>query len=193
MSVLQRILALVLKEIVVILKDPKSRFVVIGPPLIQFFLFGYAATYDITNVRYAVLDQARSTESRELLSRLRGSDNFQLVRSLSSDRQIEPVITNQEARMVVHIGPEFSRRLHQGRPAELQVIVDGRNSNVTLVAVGYIGTIVQEYNQELAARGTTDIQGPGLVLVQRAWFNQNLRSRWFIVSALGESSAWWWS
>jgi ABC-2 type transport system permease protein len=185
MSVLQRLLALVIKELVIILKDPKSRFVVIGPPLVQFFVFGYAATYDITNVRYAVLDEARTPESRELLARFQGSDNFELVRTLSSDQEIEAMINNQEARLVVHIGPEFSRRLHQGRQAELQVLVDGRNSNVALIAVGYIGSIVQEYNQNLAASSFAGIRGPGLVMVERAWFNENLRSRWFIISALG--------
>ena len=53
------------KRVQMILKDPKSRFVIIGPPLIQFFIFGYAATYDLKNVRYAIYDEARSTESRE--------------------------------------------------------------------------------------------------------------------------------
>ena len=185
MNLAQRILALVLKEFMMILKDPKSRFVIIGPPLIQFFIFGYAATYDLKRVRYAVFDECRSSESRELLSAFQGSDSFHLVRTLQADRQIKAVINRQEARLVVHIGPEFSRRLHQGRQAELQVIVDGRNSNVALIALGYIGTIVQEYNRSLLQRGLWTAEGPGVVLSQRAWFNENLNSRWYIVSALG--------
>ena len=185
MNIVQRILALVLKELVIILKDPKSRFVVIGPPLIQFFVFGYAATYDITNVRYAVLDEARTPESRELLARFQGSENFELVRTLSSAQQIEAVIDRQKARLVVHLGPGFSRNLRSGDQAELQVIVDGRNSNVAMIALGYIGTIVQDFNQSLAARGLASPQGPGVLLSERAWFNENLQSRWFIVSALG--------
>ena len=62
MQSLQRILALVIKEFVTILKDPKSRFVIIGPPIIQFFVFGYAATYDLENVRYAVFDESRTPD-----------------------------------------------------------------------------------------------------------------------------------
>ena len=72
MESLRRIVALMLKEFMLILKDPKSRFVIIGPPLIQFFIFGYAATYDLKNVRYAVLDESRSVESRRLLAHLQG-------------------------------------------------------------------------------------------------------------------------
>ena len=53
MHALRRIAALMKKEFLMILKDPRSRFVIIGPPLIQFFVFGYAATYDLKNVSYA--------------------------------------------------------------------------------------------------------------------------------------------
>jgi ABC-2 type transport system permease protein len=95
------------------------------------------------------------------------------------------MIDRQKARLIIHIGPRFSRKLHQGNQADLQVIVDGRNSNVAMIALGYIGTIVQNYNRELASRGLATAHGPGVVLTERAWFNQNLQSRWFIISALG--------
>lgn len=183
MQALRRIIALILKELVMILKDPKSRVVIIGPPLIQFFIYGYAATYDVKNVRYAVYDEDRTAESRRLLARLDGSDNFERVATLMAPYQIDTVIDRQKARLVVHIGPRFSRNLRTGRPAAVQVIVDGRNSNVALIAMGYIGAIVEDYNRSLA--GPTSQQTTGPILVERAWFNANLQSRWFIVSALG--------
>ncbi|MCF8106666.1 MAG: ABC transporter permease [Desulfohalobiaceae bacterium] len=185
MNSLQRILALVIKEFAMILKDPKSRFVIIGPPLIQFILFGYAATYDLKNVRYAVLDESRTPESRELLSRIEAAETFELVASLSSVQQIETMIDLQKARLVVHIGPKFARRLNQGRPAAVQVIIDGRNSNVALIALGFLGTMIQEYNETLQQRVLREPGGPAVVLSERSWFNENLESRWFIVSALG--------
>ncbi len=185
MDTLRRIIALMLKEFVMILKDPKSRFVIIGPPLIQFFVFGYAATYDLKNVRYAVLDASRTVESRQLLARLEGSEHFQRTRTLLSEKEIADTIDRQKARLVVHIDAAFSRNLHIGAPAAVQVIVDGRNSNVALIALGYIGRIVEQYNQDLVSAGTLGTAGPGVILVDRAWFNGNLQSRWFIVSALG--------
>jgi ABC-2 type transport system permease protein len=185
MESLRRILALTLKEFVMVLKDPKSRFVIIGPPLIQFFVFGYAATYDLKNVRYAVFDESHSAYSRQLLARFEGSENFELTASLRSEKQVAATIDREEARLVIHIGPQFARQLESGRPAALQVIVDGRNSNVALIALGYIGSIVERYNQQLIHSGTVARAGPGLVMVERAWFNANLQSRWFIVSALG--------
>ena len=185
---LVRIATLVVKEFLAIMKDPKSRVVVIGPPIIQFFVFGYAATFDVSNVRYAVLDEDRSVESRQLLSRFQGSPTFRLVAELNSNRQVGQWIDRQDARLVLHIPQTFSRDLHAGRPAQVQVIVDGRNSNVASVALGYAGAIVAQYNAERGSPlsgSSPSAARPTLQLVDRAWFNPNLQSRWFIVSALG--------
>ena len=185
MSSLRRILALMKKEFVLILKDPRSRFVVIGPPLIQFFIFGYAATYDLKDVSYAVFDESKTPESRDLLARLNGSDNFMLVKTLGSDKEIKDMVDPEKVRLVIHIGPEFARKIHNGQSADLQVILDGRNSNVALIALSYLNTIVSGYNRDIAASGRYSGRSPGLVLVSRFWFNRNLQSRWFIVSSLG--------
>jgi len=185
MKPLRRILALVIKEFTLILKDPKSRFIVVGPPLIQFFVFGYAATYDVKNVRYAVLDESRGALSRELLSRVEGSENFELTGSLLSESEIDDEVSLERARLVIHIGQDFDRNIQSGAAATVQVIADGRNPNVALVALGYLRSIVEQYNRDLAARGLAGGGGPGLMVVDRAWFNDNLQSRWFMVSALG--------
>src|SRR5512136_1685636 len=68
-----RILALVRKEFLTLLKDPKSRMVLIVPPLIQLLVFGYAATFDLKEVPYAVYDEDRGAAARELLARFDGS------------------------------------------------------------------------------------------------------------------------
>jgi len=185
MKALRRILALVVKEFSLIMKDPKSRFIVVGPPLIQFFVFGYAATYDVKNVRYAVLDESRSALSRQLLARVDGSGTFELTETLFSENDIDETISLERARVVIHTGPDFDRRIVSGAPADVQFIADGRNPNVALVAMGYFRNIVEGFNQDLAARGMKSGSGPGLEIVQRAWFNSNLQSRWFMVSALG--------
>jgi ABC-2 type transport system permease protein len=176
----RQVLALAIKEFLTILKDPKSRFVVIGPPLIQFFVFGYAATFDVENVRYAVVDEDRSNESRDLLARFAGSESFSLVGEFDGIDEVVGPIDAMDVRLVLHVGPDFAARLHAGRPAELQVILDGRNSNVSGIAAGYVQSIVAAWNR---GRGGPD-GGAGLEVVQRAWFNPSLDSRWFIVSGL---------
>jgi ABC-2 type transport system permease protein len=110
------------------------------------------------------------------------------VGELSSDREIDTLIDRQGVRLMLHIPQTFSRDLHAGRPAHVQVIVDGRNSNVASVALGYANAIVAQYNAERSRALTGSpptAASPPLQLVDRAWFNPNLQSRWFIVSALG--------
>jgi ABC-2 type transport system permease protein len=94
-------------------------------------------------------------------------------------------IDGEKARLVLHIGPEFEKRLRSSQPVDVQVIADGRNPNVALIALGYLGTIVENFNRQLGDHGIMRKNGPGLQLVERSWFNENLQSRWFIVSALG--------
>ncbi|MCG8552969.1 MAG: ABC transporter permease [Desulfobacterales bacterium] len=185
MQTLRRLTALTLKEFLTIIKDPKSRFVVIGPPIIQFIVFSYAATFDLENVRYAVFDECRSVLSRSFLADVEGTGRFRLTGYLNHAGQVKETIDNEKSRLVIHIGPQFEENLRSGRAAEIQVIADGRSPNVAMIAIGYLGTIVENFNNALWDQGLVRDRGTGLALVERAWFNENLSSRWFIVSALG--------
>ncbi|MCO6435531.1 MAG: ABC transporter permease [Phycisphaerae bacterium] len=183
---LRRILALTIKEFLAIAKDPKSRFVVIGPPLIQFFVYGYAATFDVTDVRYAAFDEDRTSASRALLAQFDGSGHFRRSLTIDHEEEIADAIDNEAARLVVHVPQRFAADLAAGRTAEVQVIVDGRNSNVASIAGSYVNSIVNEFNARyVGGPGVSESTAPSIVLVERAWYNPNLLSRWFIVAALG--------
>ncbi len=185
MNSFRRILALIIKEFSTILKDPKSRFVIIGPPLIQFFLFGYAATYDLKNVPYTVFDESRSVLSRQLLAKVESSGIFRLTDYLNNQKQMTETVESEKARLAIHIGSGFEKKIRSSQPAQVQVIADGRNPNVALIALGYFNTIIEQFNRELGLQGITRLNIPAVRLVERSWFNGNLRSRWFIVSSLG--------
>jgi ABC-2 type transport system permease protein len=180
--IIHRILALVIKEFLQVLKDPRSRTVVFVPPIVQTFLFGYAATFDLVDVPYAVWDEDRSASSRELLSSIDASSNFRCIGHLSHYEELEEAITSSRVRVVVHVGPRFERDVRTGRTASLQVIADGRNSNSALIAVSYISAMVQRFNARRVAEAGA--RPPPVELEVRSWFNPNLESRWFIVSGL---------
>lgn len=186
MKSLARILTLIFKEFAIVLRDPQSRVVVIIPPLIQFFVFGYAATFDLHNVRYAIFDEAKTSISRMLLSDFEGSKHFEKVDTLINQQQIEDTINNQKARLVIHIPSDFSKSILSGKPTDIQVIVDGRNSNVASIALVYVNTIVNNFNKKVGNLYKVNVNGGAVPkLIERSWFNENLESRWFIVSALG--------
>jgi drug efflux transport system permease protein len=179
---LGRILALVLKEFLALLKDRRSRIVLIGPPLIQMVIFGYAATFDLKNVPFAVYNEDRGAESRELLAALDGSPAFTQVAQLAREGEIAPLIDGKQVLMVVHAGPDFSANLLSGHPAPLQVIIDGRNSNTAMLAINDVRVIVDRYNRGWAAKhGGSQ---PPAHIETRAWFNPNLESRWFFLPGI---------
>ena len=177
-----RILALIRKELLAILKDPQSRVSLFLPPVLQCLIFGYAATYDLNNVPYAVLDQDRSAASHELLAALDGSGVFHRVAQLSSIADLKTAIDEQRALLVVQIGQDFERRLASGLPANVQVIADGRNSNTGGTALSYVSAVVDSFNADWAASHSE--APPPLRVTMRAWYNPNLETLWYMIPAL---------
>jgi ABC-2 type transport system permease protein len=177
-----RILALTHKELLAILKDPRSRFSLLIPPILQCLIYGYVATYDLNDVPYAVLDQDRSAASQELLAKLDGSGVFRRVANLNREEDIRTMINERHALLVLQIDQDFERRLLSGLEANVQVIADGRNSNTAATAMGYVSSIVNTFNTDWrAAHGQ---RGSPVRLTTRAWYNPNLETRWHMIPAL---------
>ncbi len=177
----KRIFALMVKEFLALLKDRKGRLVLVVPPLIQLMVFGYAATFDLKNVPYAVYSEDRGYVSRDLLAAFNGSSNFTLIANPGDEREIAPLVDSRKVLMVMRIGPNFSSDLSSGRASTIQVIVDGRNSNTAMLVVNYAGTIVQKFNREWAAQHDAAIP---VHIETRSWFNPNLESRWFFIPGI---------
>jgi len=179
---LRHIVALAIKELLAILRDKKSRLVLIGPPIAQLLVFGYAASFDLNHIPIAVYNEDRSAPSRELVARLTGSPHFELVGHLDHDAQIAPLIDNKDVLMVLHLGPQFSETLMRGKTASVQLIIDGRNSNTALLALGYLRTILTDFNIDWSRQHGRP--GPPATLRIRPWYNENLLSRWFIIPGI---------
>ncbi len=175
-----RLAALIVKELIVLLKDPRGRFVIFGPPIIQLIVFGYAASFDLNDVPIAVFDQNNSRESRDLLARFTGSPNFRLVQRIDDEDQIAPLLDLRQVLMVVHLRPDFLRQLQRGE-AQVQLLLDARGSNTALIAAGYAQRIITRF---AADQTRSKKVAPPTYLVTRAWFNPNLQSRWFFVPGI---------
>lgn len=180
---LYRIIALVRKELLAILKDPKSRVTLFVPPILQCLIFGYAASYDLNNVPYAVLDLDHSGASRALISAIDRNGAFVRVVTLQKASEIPDQITEKQAALTIVIDRDFERQLMAGKTAKIQVIADGRNTNTASTAQGYVSTIttdfVQKWRDENGHSAT-----PGIQVTTRAWYNPNLETRWNMIPSL---------
>ena len=177
-----RLKALIVKELLAVWRDPKSRAVLIGPPLIQLVVFAFAATLEVTNVDIAVLNRDAGYWGHRLVERIEASPTFRHVVRVRSVPEIQPLIDDERVLGAIQIGPEFSREIEAGAPAEVQIMLDGRRSNAAQIVQGYVARIVAGLAAEAAARGDT-VQETGGVIA-RNWFNPNLRYRWFTVPSL---------
>ncbi len=177
-----RILALIIKEMLAVWRDKKSRFVLIVPPLVQLAVFSYAATYDVTHVTLAVLNEDGGLAGRELLARFEGAPTMAHIIHVATEAQMTQAIDARDAMLALRLPQDFSRRIEAGQSAPVQLILDGRRSNTAQIAMGYANTIIAGYNQDRAALQNLPA-APG-ALVVRVWFNPNLESLWVVVPGL---------
>ena len=182
----RRLRALIVKELLAVLRDRRSRFILIGPPLLQLFLFSYAATLDVTNIDVGVLNRDAGKWSVEFLHRLNGAPAFRSIRPLANLTEARQAIDNRRVLVVLRFAEDFSRDVAAGRTARIEVILDGRRSNASQIVAGYLSGIAasmsNSVNVNLAALGGDGAAGDSLVV--RHWFNPNLNDFWFIVPSL---------
>jgi drug efflux transport system permease protein len=174
-----RLGALIVKELLAAFRDPRARIALVMPPLIQLFLFAYAATLEVSNVPIGVLNQDWGLASVQLISRFERATAFSEIRRYASLAEVQAAIDRQEVMIVVHISQDFSRKLAAGEPATVQLLLDGRKSNSAQIVNGYIGTIVRQFSADYA-------QGKAAVseVVDRSWYNPNREYRTAMVPTL---------
>lgn len=179
---LRRIWTLLIKEILAVWHDKKSRMLLVIPPIMQLFIFAWAATLDVKNVPIGVVNHDSGEQAIELLQRFHGAPVFSKIYYLNSTEEIAPFIDNQRGLMVIHIDEQFSRNLDAQKPADIQLILDGRKSNTTQILLGYANNVIQQFNQDLGAKAT--IKSAQSQLFPRNWFNPNLLYYWYNVPSL---------
>jgi ABC-2 type transport system permease protein len=177
-----RIAALVRKELLAMLKDPRGRAVLFIPPALQCLVFGYVVNYDLNRVTYAAFDRDRSAASSELLAAFDGSGVFYRVANLERMAEVKSMVDDKRVLLVVQINQDFERRLLAGESANIQVIADGRNSNTAGTALSYAETVVDSFN----AQWWVDHGGggPPVTVTMRSWYNWNLETRRSILPSL---------
>lgn len=176
---------MLIKEFIQVLRDKRLRILLFLPPLIQLIIYGYAVNFDISHIRVAVLDQDRSTQSRQLLNRVTSTPYFDLVAWLDSEDEARRLLDLGEVAMVVRLPGDFARKLKQGDTASVQMLLDGTDSNQTLVVMRYFNQVLSDYTQDLMQdrlnrAGLKNLEMP-VGIEQRVWYNPNLTGRWSFV------------
>lgn len=175
--------ALIIKELLAVWRDKKSRIMLIVPPLIQLIIFTHAATLEVTNISLGVYNQDNGWYSHELIQRIKGSPYFRHVYDFRSPKDVQQAIDTQKVMVSLQFQPNFSRLITAGQSAPLQMILDGRKSNASQIVTGYLNLILQNFNTDILKNRGIDVPEP-IDLEFRSFFNPNIEYIYYTVPAL---------
>lgn len=176
-----RLVAIIVKELWAILRDPRSRISLIVPPLIQLLIFGYASTLEVKNVTIGVLDRDGGQWSHEIIQRVAGSPNIKRIIVLDSDEALAEAINTQKVIAALRFDQRFSADVSAGRSATLGAVFDGRKSNAAQIVGGYVDRIVAGVSADIHVARAPPAPGSSSVTY---WFNPNLDYLWFTIPSL---------
>ena len=177
--------ALIIKEMWVLLRDPKGRIMLFLPPLLQLFLFTFAATLEVRTVDIGLLDRSGGSASAELVSRLQGSLNFREIKQLGSMTELRRAIDEQDVIAALVIDEDFDRKIARGQSATIGVVLDGRRSNAAQIVGSYIAQVTAGVGADFGRSKQGSARGSGQAgSIAINWFNPNLNFFWFNLPAL---------
>ena len=184
----RRTRAMARKELLHIIRDPRSLMAALTQPVLVLLLFGYALSLDVDRIPTIIYDADRSAVSEKLVQEFRGSRYFQIIDEVDSYHPIERAMDQRRILVGVAIPADYSRNLLAGKEAPVQILLDGSDSNTASIAMGYAEGLVQSYAKD--ARDDAQRMRAGSVLRPpvdtqvRVWYNTDLVSRNFIVPGL---------
>ena len=192
----ERLFEIIRKEYRQAFREPRMRFMLFLPPVIQLLIFGFAVNLDVDHGQIAWQDGDHSYESRQLMSEFEASRRLEVVAWPVSDSDSQKLLDESKVDLVVHVLPGFSRDIHRGRTASVQLLVNGSNSNIANIVAGYANSIVGRFASDVSddqardrmahgmAPGPVHFAIPRVTLESRVWFNPELKSRNYFVPGI---------
>ena len=189
----ERIFVILRKEFIQALREPRMRVLLFVPPMVQLLVFGFAVNLDVDRARIAWMDMDRTPQSRELRERFTGSGRFEIVGWPANEADVQRTLDRGEAQGVIRILPGFARDTARGRETQVQVLIDGTNSNTASIVANYAGIVIAEYSAEVlqsqqrlkvlarSPTGPVSAAAPQVTARSRVWFNPDLYSRNYFI------------
>jgi ABC-2 type transport system permease protein len=198
------LLHVIRKEFIQLRRDRKMIPMLVGSPLIQLLVFGFAANLDVRHVPMVVMDRDHTAASRALVERFTGSRYFDYEGEARAPEEIDRALVAGRAQVALVIREGYGAATASGGSPEVQLIVDGSEANSAVLGMGYASVIVSEVSAGLVQARLRALGGLGgganmvtgvtttrplaaagrVELVPRAWYNPDLRSRWFYIPAI---------
>ena len=173
----KRILALIIKELQIILADKNNRIMIILPPVLQLLLFAYTSTLEIKNISLTIYDKDNSQISQQLASKLENTPIMHKVFYVNNPQDMTDLMNKEKVFATLVIPQDFAKNIYNATGSELQILADGRRSNASQIVTSYVSSVVQKFGAELNEAAK---QEPKIEVRTRHWFNPTSNYQWFI-------------
>lgn len=184
----RRTRAVARKEFRHIVRDARSLVMALAVPLVMLLLFSYALTLDVDRIPTLVYDADRSPQSRELIEQFNGSRYFQILGWVDDYQTIERQVDTGECLMGLVISADYSEKLLAGQEADVQILLDGSDSNTASIALGYVRGLLAGHAWRVRADAQERSLGrqikPPVEARLRVWYNHEMKSRNYIIPGL---------
>src|SRR3954447_23254330 len=148
---MNQFLSFVKKEFYHIFRDRKTLFILLGMPIAQIIIFGFALSNEVKNAKFAVLDQSNDVATKEIIAELDASSYFDLSGAIESNKKIEPLFRRGEVKLVIVFPPSFHDDLSHFNTAQVQLVADASDPNTATTLTGYATTIIKDYQLRLVS------------------------------------------
>jgi ABC-2 type transport system permease protein len=184
-----RLVALIRKEFIQIIRDPRTLIIMFVMPILMLFLLGYSATNDVRNVPIAIFDQDRSQAARDLLDAYRNADYFRFNFDVSSVEELKTLIDSGQAKAGLIIPPDYGDRVAHGEQAQVAFVIDGSDPTIAATALS-AATLIGQTKATAVLRATLETRGQSGAINQpvevrtQVWYNPDLVSAYFMIPGL---------
>lgn len=175
-----RVLSLIIKEFHSVWRDKKSRSVIFLPPIMQLFIFSYAATLDITNIKLGILDYDNTEITREFTRQIKSSRYFSKIYNFKNHKELKKAIDEEKIRVGIFIENDFTKNYKTGNNPSIMVLSDGRRTNSSQIISSYISEIANNFSP----LGQVKKSSTSPFFEVRNHYNPNLSYHLFIVVSL---------
>lgn len=174
--------AFVKKEFLHIFRDRRTMLILLGMPVVQIVLFGFAITTEVKNVRTAVLDPSNDVATQRITERLAASEYFTIVCRPHSPGEVETAFRRGDIDLAVVFTPRFSDNLYTGE-AGIQLVADATDPNMATTRLGYASGVIASAGQELPPAG---VRLPSIVPQVKLLYNPQMKSVYnFVPGVMG--------
>jgi ABC-2 type transport system permease protein len=184
---MRTILYLIRKEFIQIFRNTFLSRAIFGIPIVQMVILVPAVTFEIRNIEICVVDKDMSTESRQLISRLQGSEFFLLKHTTFSEKEADAMLHSDKCNMVLYIPENFGRNITREGGEKFMVIVNAINATSAQLAWAYLKGVLQDYNAELTVRSLTANVPTRLSVIDttnRFWYNPSLNYKYYMLPGI---------